>query len=232
LPRYDEVVDFSPPGWLDIYDDAVSRASFDLLEPLEDVRILDLACRHGRMSREIARRCAGVVGRDLSEKRIDKARAIDAIEPLDISYLNGDAAGPSILPGQAFDGVVSSFGLSDIDDLDGALATVGRVLAPTGRFVFSCLHPCFGRGKDVTGYRPCTGSYHDDGWWVADGAFSSLRRQAGANRRTLPTSINMLRYDGLGIDQIAEPRPVGEWCVQPSDAAGLPVYLVAWTVHL
>jgi SAM-dependent methyltransferase len=198
LPRYDEVVDFSPPGWLDIYDDAVSRALFDLLEPLEDVRILDLACRHGRMSREIARRCAGVVGRDLSEKRIDKARAIDAIEPLDISYLNGDAAGPSILPGQAFDGVVSSFGLSDIDDLDGALATVGRVLAPTGRFVFSCLHPCFGRVRmsPDTGRAPAAITMMAGGWPTVRSRVSVGRRAPTAARCRRPSTCSATTVSG------------------------------------
>ena len=45
--------------------------------------------------------------------------------------------------GETFDGVVCNYGLSDIDDLDGVLATVSRVLTPAGWFVFSILHPCF-----------------------------------------------------------------------------------------
>jgi ubiquinone/menaquinone biosynthesis C-methylase UbiE len=135
LARFDDVADFYSSGWLDVYDDAVSRALFDLLEPVNNLRVLDLACGHGRISREIARRGARVVGVDLSEKLIDKARAIDANEPLGISYINAAASG-AILQDQVFDAVVSSFGLSDIDNLDGALATVARVLAPAGRFVF------------------------------------------------------------------------------------------------
>jgi SAM-dependent methyltransferase len=231
IARYDDVADFYSSGWLDVYDDAVSLALFDLLEPVNDLSVLDLACGHGRISREIARRGGRVVGVDLSEKLIDKARAIDANEPLGISYIKADAASPSILPGQAFGAVVSSFGLSDIDDLDGALATVARVLLPMGRFVFSILHPCFAGGKDVSGSWPSTGSYYDEGWWAADGALSSLRRQVGANHRTLSTYVNMLRAHGLGIDQIVEPRPASEWSAQRADAARLPVFLVARAVR-
>jgi SAM-dependent methyltransferase len=130
-----------------------------------------------------------------------------------------------------FDAVVSTFGLSDIDNLDCAMATVARVLAPGGRFVFSLLHPCFGGGKDVSGSWPATGSYYDEGWWVADGALSSLRRQVGANHRTLSTYVNMLRSHGLGIDTIAEPHPACEWSAQRPDAARLPVFLVARAVR-
>jgi hypothetical protein len=96
---------------------------------------------------------------------------------------------------------------------------------PGDRFVF--LHPCFGGGKDVTGSWPSTGSYYDEGWWAADGALSSLRRQVGASHRTLSTYVNMLRAHGFGIDQIAEPRPASEWSAQRADAARLPVFLVA-----
>jgi SAM-dependent methyltransferase len=181
VARYGDVADFYTSGWRDVYDDAVSFALFDLLEPVNDLSVLDLACGHGRISREIARRGGRVVGVDLSEKLIDQARAIDANEPLGISYIKADAASPSILPGQAFGAVVSSFGLSDIDDLDGALATVARVLLPMGRFVFSILHPCFAGGKGVSGSWPATGSYYDEGW--VDGQWCALQSPQAGGRQ-------------------------------------------------
>jgi SAM-dependent methyltransferase len=232
VARYDDVADFYSSGWLDVYDDAVSLALFDLLGPVNDLSVLDLACGHGRISREIARRGGRVVGVDLSEKLIDKARAIEANHALGISYFNTDAASGAMFRDQVFDAVVSSFGLSDIDDLDGALATVARVLAPGGRFVFSLLHPCFGGGKDVSGSWPSSGSYYHEGWWAADGALSRLRRQVGANHRTLSTYVNMLRSHGFGIDTVSEPRPPSEWSAQRPDAARLPVFLVARAIRL
>jgi SAM-dependent methyltransferase len=116
--RYDSVAEFYEAGWRDQYDDAVSVALFNLLEPLRAAQVLDLACGHGRISRELARRGAQVVGLDLSGAMLDRARAIEAREGLEIRYVQGDAASPSVLEGEAFDTVVCSFGLSDIDDLD------------------------------------------------------------------------------------------------------------------
>ena len=53
-----------------------------------------------------------------------------------------DATSSDAHAGESFDGVVCHFGLSDVDDLGGAAATVARLLEPGGWFVFSILHPC------------------------------------------------------------------------------------------
>jgi SAM-dependent methyltransferase len=224
--RYDKVAEFYQSRWPDTYGDPVSVALFDVLGPLRRVRVLDLACGSGRVTRELARRGAEVVGLDLSGVLLDRARAMEDIEPLHITYIQGDAASQSILEGEVFDAVVCSFGLSDIDDLDGSVATVARVLAPAGRFAFSLLHPCFGGGQDVSGSWPSAGSYYDEGWWVAEGALSILRRQVGANHRMLSTYVNTLHRHGLVIDCLIEPRPPDEWRDTRPDAARTPVFLV------
>jgi SAM-dependent methyltransferase len=51
----------------------------------------------------------------------------------------GAAALP--VPDASFDAVVACLVFEHIDDLDGAVAEVGRVLAPGGRFVFLLNHP-------------------------------------------------------------------------------------------
>jgi ubiquinone/menaquinone biosynthesis C-methylase UbiE len=122
---------------------------------------------------------------------------------------------------------VCSFGLSDIDDLDGALGTVSRALRPGGSFVFSILHPCFAGGPDVSGSWPTTGRYYDEGWWTADDRLSTLRRQVGANHRMLSTYVNALRRHDLWVAAIAEPPPPADWLDQRADAARSPVFLIA-----
>jgi SAM-dependent methyltransferase len=225
--RYDSVADFYEAGWADSYDDPVSAALLDLVGPVAGLAVLDVACGHGRITRELARRGGHVVGVDISAMLIEKAEDAQRAEPLAIRYLRGDIASAEALEGMSFDAVVCSFGLSDIDDLDSSVATIAGVLRTGGRFVFSILHPCFPGGQGVSGSWPSGGDYYDEVWWLADGALSTLRRQVGANHRMLSTYLNLLRRHGLWLDQVVEPNPPPEWADQRPDAAGFPVFLVA-----
>lgn len=169
--RYDEIAGFYDGVVGDAVDDPATGALLDLAGFARRLRLLDLACGQGRIARELARRGARVVGVDISEALLDKARAAENAEPLGISYLHADVTSPASLAGEIFDGVVCNFGLSDIDDLAAALATIARVLRTGGWFALSILHPCFPG-------------------WDAD-APSSWRRQCGAQ----------LPDQGLGLCQ-------------------------------
>ena len=124
-----------------------------------------------------------------------------------------------------------SFGLSDIDDLDGAITAISTALRPRGRFVFSILHPCFAGGQDISGSWPTAGSYYDEGRWTAKDTLSTLRRQVGANHRMLSTYLSTLRRHNLWLDQIAEPLPAPDWD-QAHDADRKPVYLVVRSIKM
>ena len=224
--RYDAIADFYEAGFSHGADPDVLRL-LDLLGPPAGRRVLDLACGHGRVTREIARRGGIVLGVDLSAALLAKAEAAERAEPLGVRYLHGDAADPGWLGGERFDAVVCSFGLSDIDDLDGAISTVALALRAGGVFVFSILHPCFPGGPNVSSAWPAGGGYHDEGLWFADGALSTLRRQVGANHRTLSTYLNTLRHHGLHLDELQEPAPPSEWSDKRPDADRFPVSLIA-----
>ena len=225
--RYNPVADFYAAGF-DSIDDAVSQALLGLLGPVSGLRVLDIACGHGRLTRELARHGASVTGADISGRLIEKAREAEHNEPLGIRYVHADITAPGIISG-VFDAVTCSFGLSDIDDLEGAIATVSQALRPDGRFVFSILHPCFPGGRDISGSWPPTGRYYDEQRWDAQGAKSTLRRQVGANHRTLSTYLNTVRNHDLWLDQLAEPLPDPGWD-QAHEADRTPVFLVARSV--
>jgi 2-polyprenyl-3-methyl-5-hydroxy-6-metoxy-1,4-benzoquinol methylase len=230
VARYDAVAEFYIAQF-SLADDPVSRALLDLLGPVRGDRVLDVACGHGRLARELARAGADVVGIDISANLISMARDIERDEPLGIRYIHADITAPAALGDGESDAVTCNFGLSDIDDLDGAIATVRRVLRPGGRFAFSILHPCFAGGRDIAGSWPPAGRYYDEGRWVTTNARATLRRQVGATHRMLSTYVNTLRRHGLWLDQVAEPPPVPDWDPE-HDADRHPVFLVASCVKM
>jgi SAM-dependent methyltransferase len=195
--RYDAVADFYEAGWSDSSQDPACGALLDVLGPVAGLRVLDIACGHGRVTRELG-----------------------------IRYIHADVTSRAWLDDSRFDSVVCSCALSDIDDLDTCVATVACRLRPGGPFVFSILHPCFPGGQNVSGSWPSAGRYYDEGRWSADGSLSTLRRQVGANHRMLSTYINTLRRHDLLIDKAIEPQPPLDWADQRHDAMRFPVFLV------
>jgi len=227
-PRYDAVADFYASRF-DSVTDPGSLALLDLLGPVNGLRVVDVACGHGRITRELARRGAAVTGVDISAALIGKARAAERREPLGPQYIHADVTAGGVLGAGTFDAAACNFGLSDIDDLDAAITAVSSALRPGGRFVFSILHPCFPGGKDIAGSWPADGRYYDEGHWTAQDARSTLRRQVGASHRMLSTYLGTLRRHGLWLDDVAEPLPEPGW--DPAhDADRKPVYLAARSV--
>jgi ubiquinone/menaquinone biosynthesis C-methylase UbiE len=224
--RYDEVAASYAAG-PDDYSHPALAALLELAEPVSGAQALDLACGHGLVARELARRGARVLGLDLSEQLLQRARSIEADTNLGIEFVHGDAADPTVLDAASFDLVVCNFGLSDIDDLEGVCATVARVLTGGGRFVFSILHPCFAGAAQVNASWPPNGTYYDEGWWRADRELSTLRQQVGSNHRMLSTYVNALARHGIPFETLVEPPPESSWTTERPSAASLPVYFVA-----
>jgi SAM-dependent methyltransferase len=223
--RYDAVAD-TYASTADNYRGSAVATLLELVGPDPGPRVLDVACGHAPVARELARRGADVIGVDISNELLNRARSwVDGVSP-DIEYVAGDATDPTLLAGEEFDLVVCNFGLSDIDDLDNACATVARLLVAGGRFVFSILHPCFAGADDVSGSWPAGRSYYDEGFWRAEGQRSVLRRQVGANHRMLSTYINTLVVSGLAVDVVVEPPPESDWAAERPGAGVQPVYLV------
>lgn len=228
-PRYDLIRDF----YLDVVGmevgDAIdTNTLLDLLGDVRGMRILDLACGHGRVARELARRGARVIGADISEVLLDLARAAEIEEPLGITYVSVDVTTRQALAGETFDHVACSHGLADIDDLDGTIATVARVLRPGGRFVACFLHPCFPGWSEETPSSWPSGGYYTEGWWLARNP--GIRGKVGSNHRMLSTYFNTLVRHHLAIEEVAEPEPgprlrARQLAAQP-DAGPPPMYLV------
>lgn len=148
--------DSSTRSWDSIADDWATHAdqndyrnfflmplTLELLGEVRGLRILDLGCGEGGYTRELAKRGAHVVGIDGSSRLIEIARQRTAELKLDIEYfcLNANSLAP--LAPASFECVLAAMSLMDVEDYDGAVAEISRVLAPGGRLLMSITHPCF-----------------------------------------------------------------------------------------
>jgi demethylmenaquinone methyltransferase/2-methoxy-6-polyprenyl-1,4-benzoquinol methylase len=95
-------------------------------------RVLDLATGTGDLAIAAASGGATVVGLDLAPRMIQLARLKPGASA--IRFLTGDMTALP-LPPASVDVVTTGYGLRNVPDLDRAIAEIGRVLRPGGRFL-------------------------------------------------------------------------------------------------
>src|SRR3954449_8387204 len=130
----------SSPTSLDFYDFEL-QAHHEHLRAAYGIRsgdeVLDIGCGTGLTTREAARLAAHgrVVGVDVSERMLERARELTAAEGLDnVRYELGDAQVHRFDPA-GFDVAISRFGTMFFDDPPAAFANIAAALRPGGRLV-------------------------------------------------------------------------------------------------
>jgi SAM-dependent methyltransferase len=125
---------------LDFYDSEL-RAHHEHLRAAYGIRpgdeVLDIGCGTGLTTREAARAAAPgrVVGVDISERMLARARELTAAERLDnVRYELGDAQVHRFAPAR-FDVAISRFGTMFFSDPPAAFANIAAALRPDGRLV-------------------------------------------------------------------------------------------------
>ncbi|HLJ81657.1 MAG TPA: class I SAM-dependent methyltransferase [Ktedonobacterales bacterium] len=210
------------------------------------LRVLDLACGNGYLSRRFARHGATVTAADATAAIIERTRAREAQDPLGITYHVLDAANLELLAADSFDLVVSNMALMDIENAAGAIQEVARVLRPRGRFVASLSHPCFDKletsGWDIERIYPTTtiwrkmSRYREiaatDLPWLRIGDRAIYTR---AYHRPLSWYFRELRAAGLLVAALEEPEPTEEFLASSEQGpwiAEIPLHCVleAWKV--
>jgi SAM-dependent methyltransferase len=171
------------------------------LVPSPGRRTLDLGCGEGRIGAELRRRGHAVAGVDSSPAMVEAASQL-------IEAVVADAAA---LPFEdtAFDLVVAFMSLQDMDDFQGAVDEVARVLEPGGRFVFNTLHPIATAGRFE--------SKEPDAAFVIAGSYLEARRvddvvERDGHRitfayvgRPFEAYSRALEHAGLAIETLREP---------------------------
>jgi SAM-dependent methyltransferase len=130
----------SSPIRLDFYDLEL-RAHHEHLRAAYEIsrgdEVLDIGCGTGLTTREAGRAAAPgrVVGVDVSERMLERARELTARERLEnVSYELGDAQVARFDP-ERFDLVISRFGTMFFSDPVAAFANIASALRPQGRLV-------------------------------------------------------------------------------------------------
>jgi ubiquinone/menaquinone biosynthesis C-methylase UbiE len=195
--------------------------------------VLDVGCGEGCFARYFAKRGAVVTGIDVSASLVALAVTEEEANALGITYVHADAADLSMLASNSYDLAFCFMALMDIQDYEGAIAEVSRVLNANGRFVIVITHPCFTvpRMKGSTAPRyPSSWEtrVRDDGateflHCVVDNYFTRRRFaftwtsprlvknfRSTSFHRTLSDYINTLTKHGLHLTRIEEPRPLAE----------------------
>jgi 2-polyprenyl-3-methyl-5-hydroxy-6-metoxy-1,4-benzoquinol methylase len=141
--------DNAADAWIDHADTSEYQKRFlqpRMLALAGDVtgrRVLDLGCGEGAYARELARRGALVTGIDGSSRLIDAARRRTADAGLAVDYHCRNANALEDIEAGAFDLIVSSMVMMNVEDYRGAIREAHRVLVPGGGICISITHPCF-----------------------------------------------------------------------------------------
>jgi ubiquinone/menaquinone biosynthesis C-methylase UbiE len=116
------------------YTEQIIPLAVDVLAGFE--RVLDVGTGEGQIARILHHAGADVTGIDVAAAQVDEARARGGGP----RYVRGVAHG---LPfdDQSFDAAIACLVFEHIDELDGSLAEVARILRPGGRFALFLNHP-------------------------------------------------------------------------------------------
>lgn len=189
-------------------------------------RVLDLGTGEGQVARLAAAAGLDVVGVDPSAAQVTEAARRGG------GALWARAAAASLPFGPAsFDAVVACLVFEHIDDVDGAIAEVARVLRPGGRFLFLLNHPLLqtpGSGWIDDQILDPPEQYWRIGPYLAEQATIEQVQKGVFIRfvhRPLSRYLNALVEAGLSLSRMVEPAPPPGFIARAeeyADAATIP----------
>ncbi len=205
----------SDPNRLYIIDPALWK----LIGEVKGLNVLDAGCGNGYFTRQLASNGANAVGVDFSRGFIHHCKKLEREMKLGCKFHEASITDMPFLDSCSFDIIVSNIVLVDVLDYKGAFKEIARVLNDEGRFIWSNVHPVFGRAgsaidpkiprdskRNESRYLKVTDRYFDSGghlskWWSSP-VWQFLR--------TFEEYSKALKEAGFVISEIVEPRPTPE----------------------
>jgi len=217
-----EYIDFCQ---IDMAGDSNRRFVIDpelwsLLGDVSGLSVLDAGCGNGYLTRLLATRGANAVGVDFSKVFVEYCTRIEAEMNLGCKFYEASLTEMNDFESKSFDVVVSNIVMVDVLEYKTAFKEIARVLKDDGRFIWSNVHPVFGRDggaidirlprdsqRNESRYLKMIDRYYDSGGELISGWMSKPTWQF---YRTLEEYSKALKDAGFVISAILEPRPTPE----------------------
>ena len=183
------------------------RDQFLELLPSPGKLTVDVGCGEGRLPRDLKRFGHDVIGIDSTPELIDAARQADP---------TGDyrCASAIALPlsDESCDLIVAFMSLHDIDDLDAAVAEIGRVLADRGVAAIAIVHPLNSAGafrdRSPNSSFVIENTYLGEFVYAGEESRDGLQMTFHSRHRPIATYSRALERAGFVIEAIREhPAP-------------------------
>lgn len=166
---------------------------------------LDVGCGEGRLTRHLASLGHRVVGIDASPSLVAAARELAPEMELHV-------ANAAALPfdDASFDLVVSFMCLHDVDDLDGAVREIARVLEPGGVACLAVVHPLNSAGRfEKHGRFVIRGSYLESFRYSDTVQRGELAMTFESQHRPISAYFDAFAAAGFVVDALREPATPG-----------------------
>lgn len=169
--------------------------------------LIDVGCGTGSYAAALAAHGWEVTGIDVSEDMLRRARAKG------VHALRADAASLPFADA-SFDGAISVFTHTDLDDFRAVVGEIARVLRPATPFVYVGAHPCFVGPHSTYDVEHGLPDLHA-GWYRQVGRYmeapgisrsSGLRIRVGANHLPLGAFLQTFLDVGFRLERIEEPE--------------------------
>jgi 2-polyprenyl-3-methyl-5-hydroxy-6-metoxy-1,4-benzoquinol methylase len=194
----------------------IDPAMWELIGDVKGLTVLDAGCGNGYFSRKLAQKGASVTGVDQSRVFIDFCKEKEKVDALGIEYYIESLEKLARFDTGSFDLIVSNIVFVDVLDFRKAFKELARLLKPSGRFIWSNLHPVFGRVSNIFYRVPSDTPRNEERLYVMiDRYFDSggtliswgTLKPIWQFDRTLSEYTKALKEAGFVIRQIIEPKP-------------------------
>ncbi|MHA1972284.1 MAG: class I SAM-dependent methyltransferase [Candidatus Hodarchaeales archaeon] len=194
----------------------IDPAMWRLIGDVKGKKILDAGCGNGYFCRILAQKGAIVTGVDQSDVFIKFCKQKEQDQKLGIQYYTLGLEDLSGIEDAYFDLIVSNIVFVDVLQYKQAFEELSRVLKPSGRFIWSNLHPVFGRITNVFYKVPKDSPRNEerrylliDRYFDTGGTLVSwgTMQPIWQFDRTLSEYSKALREAGFLIREIVEPKP-------------------------